>query len=212
MKSIKIFGFYTLLLALFAVGLAAGLSRASSDSTLLADAGATVPTRTPHSGATVPTRTPNSGGTIPTRTPDSGTIPTRTPNSGGTIPTRTPDSGGTIPTRTPETASADQGGNYTSGSNSNGSMIILQSSSADGDDWVVVEWLAGDGNWYQVDGWRGHISNGQLMWWVANENLGQGPFRWVVYANDSEAEQLQTSEPFSLPASQNETKTFSLNW
>ncbi len=206
MKSTKIFGFYLLLFALIAVGIASSLSNASSDGMLFSDEAGTVPTRTPHSGSTVPTRTPVVGDTIPTRTPNSGgTLPTRTPNSGGTLPTRTPDSSGSA-------ADSQETAYTTTSTTSEGSMIILHSNASDGDDWVVVEWLAGDGNWYQVDGWRGHISNGQLMWWVANENLGQGPFRWVVYQNDSETELLKTSDSFFLPDSQNSSKSFALDW
>lgn len=226
MKSSKIFGLYLLIFAILVVGGVARFSNAAStDRLFLSDSelvsGATVPTRTP--GATVPTRTPNSGGTVPTRTPGAGeTIPTRTPSAGETIPTRTPVAGETIPTRTPTTdeagssessADAATGGSQSEGSSGGrGSMIVLLSDSADGDDWVVVEWLAGDGNWYQVDGWRGHINNGQLIWWVAQENLGQGPFRWVVYDDESEAVMLKTSDGFNLPENPDGVKAFSLNW
>lgn len=194
MKSLKIFGFYTLLCALFVVGLAAGLSNASSDTILMDDGSATVPTRSPIT---------------------SGTVPTRTPTTGGTIPTRTPQSGGTVPTRTPvvsDGAASDESTTYPTNSPSEGGMITLQSASADADDWVVIEWQAGDGTWIQVDGWRGHINNGEISWWVGSDNLGEGPFRWVIYRNESEAEQLKVSEPFSLPDSENSAKTFVLEW
>ena len=80
-----------------------------------------------------------------------------------------------------------------------GSLIVLQTSSGDADDWVTIQWLAGDGNWYEVDGWRGNIHNGQVIWWVAPENLGDGMFKWVVYDDESQATQLSVSEPFNLP-------------
>lgn len=93
-----------------------------------------------------------------------------------------------------------------------GSLIVLQTSSADSDDWVTIEWLAGDGIWYEVDGWRGHIHHGQLIWWVAPENLGEGKFRWVVYNNDSKSQLLKRSDPFYLPEQEKITRTFPLEW
>ena len=93
-----------------------------------------------------------------------------------------------------------------------GSLIVLQTSSADADDWVTIEWLAGDGRWYEVDGWRGHIHHGQLIWWVAPENLGDGQFRWVVYSDDSQAQLLKRSDPFYLPEQEKITRTFPLEW
>ena len=93
-----------------------------------------------------------------------------------------------------------------------GSLIVLQTSSADSDDWVTIEWLAADGRWYEVDGWRGHIHHGQLIWWVAPENLGEGKFRWVVYNNDSKSQLLRRSDPFYLPEREKITRTFPLDW
>ncbi len=108
------------------------------------------------------------------------------------------------PTATPEPASASTG--------DRGSLIILETSSADADDWVTIEWLAGDGNWYEVDGWRGHIHHGQLIWWVAPENLGDGQFRWVVYNNDSQSQLLKRSDPFYLPEQEKIMRSFPLDW
>ncbi|MEM9773860.1 MAG: hypothetical protein AAF902_04725 [Chloroflexota bacterium] len=108
------------------------------------------------------------------------------------------------PTATPRPAEAS--------ADDRGSLIVLQSSSADADDWVTVEWLAGDGTWYEVDGWRGHIHNGQLIWWVAPDNLGDGMFRWVVYSNDTKAFKHRVSDPFYLPEQEKITRTFPLDW
>ncbi len=108
------------------------------------------------------------------------------------------------PTATPEPAGASQ--------HDRGSLIMLQTSSADADDWVTMEWLAGDGNWYEVDGWRGHIHNGQLIWWVAPEDLGDGQFRWVVYSDDSQSNLLKRSDAFYLPEQEKIVRTFPLDW
>ena len=213
MKTTKmLFGVYALIIALVLVGIASQLS--SADTELTADQRGILPTTTSGSGETIPTRTPMAGETIPTRTPSaSETIPTRTPIAGETIPTRTPVAGETIPTRTPSPDnSADSKADAPSRAGDRGSMIVLQSSSADGDDWVTVEWLAGDGNWYEVNGWRGHINNGEIIWWVSKENLGQGLFRWVVYDNDSQQQVHSVSDPFSLPEVEGIERSFSLNW
>lgn len=93
-----------------------------------------------------------------------------------------------------------------------GSLIVLQTSSGDADDWVTIEWLAGDGSWYEVDGWRGNIHNGQVIWWVAPENLGDGMFRWVVYSDDSKAVRLRYSDSFSLPEQEKVTEIWQLDW
>jgi len=109
-----------------------------------------------------------------------------------------------IETATPVPISASTG--------DRGSLIVLQTSSGDADDWVTIEWLAGDGNWYEVDGWRGNIHHGQVIWWVAPENLGDGMFRWVVYSDDSKAIRLRYSDSFSLPEREKVIETWQLDW
>lgn len=73
--------------------------------------------------------------------------------------------------------------------------------------WLEVEWSDGE-NWFTVDGWRGNLDTidqedgiwtGHKTWWVANNDLGSSPFRWVVYTQEGGAAMV-TSEPFSLPA------------
>ncbi|MEM8857550.1 MAG: hypothetical protein AAGD96_04475 [Chloroflexota bacterium] len=213
MKTTKyVFGIYALIIGLVLVGIASQLSTA--DNNLTADQRGILPTVDSVMAETIPTRTPSAGQTVPTRTPVAGeTIPTRTPAPGETIPTRTPAPGETIPTRTPSPEnSADSKADAPSRSGDQGSQIVLQSASADADDWVTVEWLAGDGQWYEVDGWRGNIHNGELIWWVSDANLGQGMFRWVVYADQSQAAINATSEPFRLPETKGIERSFSLDW
>ncbi len=59
-------------------------------------------------------------------------------------------------------------------------------------------------------GWQGGLNDivigedrefvGKQVWWVAEEDLGRGPFRWLVYKGE-EGKLLATSEPFYLPDS-----------
>lgn len=77
--------------------------------------------------------------------------------------------------------------------------------------WSIVQWQAGNGQWVDVGGWQGSFhpdSSANLLyveWWVGEEILGQGPFRWVVYADKSRAQQLTISDSFNLPDSDRES-------
>ncbi len=62
----------------------------------------------------------------------------------------------------------------------------------------VVQWQDINGDWQDVDGWRGALDNGgHIRWWVAAKDFGTGPFRWMV----GEA----VSAPFNLPAGAGQT-------
>ncbi len=83
--------------------------------------------------------------------------------------------------------------------------------------WTEVEWSDGD-NWHTVDGWRGQMDNisqvgGQWVslreWWVGDQDLNTGPFRWVVYERPG-GKALLTSDPFMLPAHSGETMRIDL--
>lgn len=73
--------------------------------------------------------------------------------------------------------------------------------------WSVVQWQAGDGSWVDVQGWQGSFyadAAANLLfveWWVGEEILGQGPFRWVIFADKSRAQQLSITDSFYLPKS-----------
>jgi hypothetical protein len=72
--------------------------------------------------------------------------------------------------------------------------------------WTQVQWLAGDGNWYDVNGWGGHLNEGSsVLWFVGSNHLGAQPaFRWRVF--DAEGGTLlATSEQFYLPKAVRET-------
>jgi hypothetical protein len=69
--------------------------------------------------------------------------------------------------------------------------------------WSVVQWQDINGDWQDVDGWRGTLDgSGQRRWWVAAKDFGSGPFRWAV----GEA----VSAPFNLPAVGAETRVVTL--
>lgn len=75
--------------------------------------------------------------------------------------------------------------------------------------WTVVQWRDNEGQWRDVAGWRGTLDRvvvnaseeivGRKTWWVARENLGGGPFRWLVYRGEGGA-LLAASDEFTLPS------------
>lgn len=63
--------------------------------------------------------------------------------------------------------------------------------------WTVVQWQDALGDWHDVAGWQGTLDEGNVKtWWVGAEDLGTGPFRWVV---QFDGEALGTSAVFLLP-------------
>jgi hypothetical protein len=79
--------------------------------------------------------------------------------------------------------------------------------------WTLMQWQDPyTGEWHDVDGWRGHFNaDGQVSWWVGAEDLGDGPFRWLVYSDETEMNLLFTSESFMLPAHTGEMVTVAIN-
>lgn len=79
--------------------------------------------------------------------------------------------------------------------------------------WTVVQWQDEWGYWHDVEEWQGTLDkvkadeNGEVVgekgWWVAEADLGKGPFRWLVYRSEGST-LLATSESFNLPASRHE--------
>jgi hypothetical protein len=70
--------------------------------------------------------------------------------------------------------------------------------------WTVVEWQDEEGTWHAVEGWQGGLEKvsgptGWAIWWLANDLLGRGPFRWVVYERQG-GPVMAVGEPFHLPA------------
>lgn len=63
--------------------------------------------------------------------------------------------------------------------------------------WAEVQWQDPQGKWHNVDGWKGMLDATQ-EWWVGEDDLGTGPFRWLVYSG-SGGTLLATSDAFDLP-------------
>ena len=75
--------------------------------------------------------------------------------------------------------------------------------------WTVVQWQdPHTGLWHTVDGWQGTLDmvevdeaglvTGRKAWWVGKDELGKGPFRWLVYKGQG-GSLLATSTVFDLP-------------
>ena len=69
--------------------------------------------------------------------------------------------------------------------------------------WTVVQWQDRSGRWRDVAGWQGTLDGldggeGRKEWWVAEDDLGKGPFRWAVYRRRG-SWLVGRSEPFDLP-------------
>jgi len=78
--------------------------------------------------------------------------------------------------------------------------IELQVQSSLTGNWSVVQWQDMDGNWRDVEGWRGSLSeNGFRRWTVEAKDFNTGPFRWVVMRGPSGAI-TGVSNSFNLPA------------
>lgn len=77
--------------------------------------------------------------------------------------------------------------------------------------WARVQWLAGDGRWYDVDGWAGQPdAAGQLRWYVGPSLLGaETRFRWRIF-QDGAMDQLIYSVQFQLPGAPSESVIFTL--
>lgn len=89
-----------------------------------------------------------------------------------------------------------------------GGFIELQLETGQTTLWTVVQWQDALGGWHDVAGWQGAPdADGKKTWWVAETDLGKGPFRWVIF---QESEQIAASEPFHLPHSVGETVRLSL--
>ncbi len=81
-----------------------------------------------------------------------------------------------------------------------GATIVLQTQVGA---WSVVQWQDVNGDWHDVDGWRGAVTDGTVVWWVAQKDFGTGPFRWVAYQSDGGAV-MAASAPFTLPDAVNQ--------
>ncbi len=64
--------------------------------------------------------------------------------------------------------------------------------------YAIVQWQDGLGDWHDIDGWRGKVSDNHVLWYIAKRTFGTGPYRWVVYDDTGV---LGSSEPFDMPNS-----------
>ena len=88
-----------------------------------------------------------------------------------------------------------------------GGQIQLTVTDPSGGEWTAIEWQdSNTGKWHLVDGWRGDLNSaGTQSWWVGRNQLGRGPFRWLVYDSKG-GKLLTTSAEFDMPP-HNETST-----
>lgn len=95
-----------------------------------------------------------------------------------------------------------------------GAVIVLDASSNPTTGmWTNMQWYVPSTNeWIDVAGWEGQFTDGKVQWWVGEDNLGQGPFRWRVYSDPSKSTLLKTSEEFYLPAQKNLMTTVRISW
>lgn len=84
-----------------------------------------------------------------------------------------------------------------------GGWIMLQASTTavTSGMWTRIEWQdPNTGLWQEVGGWQGEFDGDKrVTWYVDPANFGQGPFRWVVYSDQTQAEVVTTSDNFTLP-------------
>jgi hypothetical protein len=81
-------------------------------------------------------------------------------------------------------------------------FVILHIPAGHSQLWTVVQWAGVENAWHDVDGWRGHLDDGDgkmKIWWVGPEHYGSGPMRWQVY-DGSDGRLRATSDSFMLPA------------
>jgi len=70
--------------------------------------------------------------------------------------------------------------------------------------WTVVQWLGGDGEWHDIEGWSGGLNRGHyISWKVTESHFGRGPYRWVVYDEEG-GERVGVSNNFNLPSNHKE--------
>lgn len=80
-----------------------------------------------------------------------------------------------------------------------GAFIHIQVVNGNRQTFTMLQWQDGEGNWHDVDGWRGTLEDGVWKrWWLPSYLFGKGPFRWLVYEH-SGGELLAVSRSFDLP-------------
>jgi hypothetical protein len=86
----------------------------------------------------------------------------------------------------------------TNAEESRAQIILLAGTEHDGH-WAIVEWQDRQGDWHDVTGWQGHVSQGQISWRVLPKDFDKGPYRWVLYDQPNGSE-ICSSKNFYLPS------------
>lgn len=91
-----------------------------------------------------------------------------------------------------------------------GAHIQLNVASIPSGSWTVVQWQDSNGDWQDVEGWRGTSDQASYrLWWVDQKDFGSGPFRWVV-TDGPGGPVVASSAPFNLPSEANTTLSVSI--
>lgn len=81
-----------------------------------------------------------------------------------------------------------------------GAFIELQAETLRSGLWTRIQWQDAFSDWHDIEGWQGTFNeNRRVLWYVGEEHLGEGPFRWLVYESRG-GNVLAVSQPFSLPS------------
>ncbi|MEZ4868528.1 MAG: hypothetical protein R3C14_44775 [Caldilineaceae bacterium] len=88
--------------------------------------------------------------------------------------------------------------------------LVLNTSPAQSGLWSVVQWQDAQGDWQDVESWRGWVANGKTIWWVEEKDFGKGPFRWAIFQTEG-GKLLAVSEPFYLPTEVRRTMTIAVS-
>lgn len=121
-----------------------------------------------------------------------------TPDAATDLPSRTP-----LPTSTPIVTPAPT-------TKIPGGMISL-TISGEGEYWTQVQWLAGDNNWYDVNGWAGYSDDGAVRWYAGPELIDSPTqFRWQIYT-DVNGALVTTSDVFYMPQTAGSMTTVEVN-
>lgn len=119
-----------------------------------------------------------------------------------------------VPTEVPPIVEEVIPGVVENENNDDGAIIVLDASAQPTDGmWTMMEWYAAEtGEWHLVEGWQGEFTEGQVQWWVDDNDFGKGPFRWSVYTAEKDGELVKVSDEFNLPAGKNKKTTVNLIW
>lgn len=78
--------------------------------------------------------------------------------------------------------------------------------------WTAVQWQDDAGEWRDVEGWQGTFDSAsdKVAWYVGENHLGEGPFRWLVY-EIRWGDLIAMSDPFFLPSQNGEVLQIDLS-